>query len=125
VILFAYGSLQQGHWNHHLLGNSLYLGKGVTYDKYALYDISYPLAVSEEIEPSNPVAPVMGELYEVTREVLEVVDDLEILYTRRSRPIMGELRGMVQAFIYEFPESSPFGLNTLCPIVDGHYKWRG
>jgi gamma-glutamylcyclotransferase (GGCT)/AIG2-like uncharacterized protein YtfP len=125
LILFTYGTLKQGYWNHHLLGDSLYLGKGVTYDKYALYDITYPLAVSEEIENSNHVAPVNGELYHVTREVLDVVDELEILYERRARPIISELRGIVNAFIYEFPVSSPFGLNTLCPIVDGAYEWKG
>jgi gamma-glutamylcyclotransferase (GGCT)/AIG2-like uncharacterized protein YtfP len=125
VILFTYGSLKKGYWNHHLLGDSLYIGKGVTYEKYALYNHTFPFAVHEEVEDTNNVLPVLGELYHVTREVLDEVDSLEILYERKSRPIISDHRGFVSAFIYEYNKSSPYGFTLMCDTNNGAYEWKG
>ena len=125
MLLFTYGTLKQGYWNHHLLGNSIYLGKGITYEKYALYNYSYPFAVHEEIEDKHPVLPVLGELYTITREVLDEVDHLEIQYERKSRPIISETRGMVTAFVYEYMSSEPYGFKLLCDTNNGAYEWKG
>ena len=126
MILFTYGSLKQGYWNHHYLGDSVYLGKGATYEKYALYNYRFPFAVHEEVEDEHPVAPVYGELYHVTREVLDVVDELEAIYERKSRPIMSDTRGLLTAFVYEYPSSNPFGFKLMCPTtLNGEYEWKG
>lgn len=125
MILFTYGTLMQGFWNHKYLGDSLYLGPGVTYEKYALYNYRYPFAVHEAIEDKHPVKTVIGELYQVTREVLDVVDELEQQYDRMARPIMSQHRGLLTAFVYEYPHSEPYGFKLLCEETQGSYKWKG
>lgn len=125
MILFSYGTLKKNYWNHHYLDGALYLGEGTTYEKYALYNYHYPFAVHEEIEHLHPVHPVRGELYEITREISEVVDELEQQYSRKSRPIISDNRGLLQAFVYEFGSSEPYGFKLMCDLVDGAYIWRG
>lgn len=72
-LVFVYGSLRQGHGNHHLLEGSCFYGTGRTVNNYAMYMISgYPYVTSSEER-----YPVIGELYGVDEDMLERLDKME------------------------------------------------
>lgn len=72
-LIFAYGSLRQGHGNHHLLEGAYYYGTGRTLNNYAMYMVSgYPYVTSSEAR-----YPITGELYGVDEDTLEKLDKME------------------------------------------------
>jgi len=70
--VFVYGTLKQGHGNHHLLGSARLIGRGLL-KGMGLYDLGYfPCIVPEGTEV------VTGELYgDVSDDVLASLDRLE------------------------------------------------
>jgi gamma-glutamylcyclotransferase (GGCT)/AIG2-like uncharacterized protein YtfP len=78
--LFVYGTLQHHGPNHHFLGDSVFLGEVVLHG-YSLYHLKegYPGIIP------NLDYSVLGELYEVSSNVLSDIDRLEsngFLYQR-------------------------------------------
>lgn len=70
-LVFVYGTLKKGSWNHHLLEKATFLGKSVTLGK--LYDLGgIPGFVR-----GNEDGLVHGELYRVDDETLDSLDVLE------------------------------------------------
>ena len=68
--VFVYGSLLRGESNHRVLGGSKMVGIGLLPDA-VMYDLgSYPAVVRGE-------GCVVGEVYEVTTDVLRALDRLE------------------------------------------------
>ncbi len=71
--LFVYGTLKRGGVRHAPLKTQRYLGEARTRPHYALYDLgSYP-----GMAASDPGAAIEGELYEVERSLIPVLDALE------------------------------------------------
>lgn len=96
--VFVYGTLLQGHSNHHLLSGARFLGRGKV-KGLGLYAVtpSYPGAVPEEGEA------VLGEVYAVTAELLAALDDFEDngeLYQREKRPVLLEDGTVTEAWVY-------------------------
>jgi len=70
-LVFVYGTLRRGFWNHDLLAKSIFLGCGKTKHLYAMYVDGIPYVVKEE------VSQIVGEVYAVGKETLEELDCLE------------------------------------------------
>jgi len=99
--LFVYGSLKKGFDNHKLLQKyAKRVGKASTVGKFAMYEDSfgnYPYLVKE------PVAKVMGELYEIKRkELLDKIDEFEGApeYYQRKKIKVKTHKGVNLAFVY-------------------------
>lgn len=70
--IFVYGTLLQEESNHHLLAGARFLGTGATEPEYSLVDLGpYPAMI-----PYGR-SSVVGEIYEVSPEILEKIDELE------------------------------------------------
>lgn len=84
IVVFVYGSLKRGYALHHLLRSAEFLGPAKTQPLYRLFDLgSYPGLVEwpDGLE-------IQGELYAVTAEILQRLDEAEGvaegLYARRA-----------------------------------------
>lgn len=102
-LVFVYGTLKRGFPNHHLLASSKYLGEGKTQNG-SLVDLgSFPGFVYDNEEESSGVC---GELYEVTDEVFDDLDNLEefpILYDRGMMDISMRENGRTEyAWVYTY-----------------------
>lgn len=72
-IIFVYGTLRQGYGNNVLLKDAVYLGEGITKDKYILTASGIPF-VSKLV----PMTNITGELYKIqTLDDFYYVDKLE------------------------------------------------
>jgi len=124
-LFFVYGTLKRGEGNHRLLGNSKYLGKGITVTNYNAYHSGFPM-----ICPSDTGLPMLGEVYTVeSAEVVATLDRLESngqFYTRVVRPvkILDFFEQEVQAWVYELPDAPRYAA-TYCPVNQEHnsYFW--
>ena len=86
-LIFVYGTLRNGHSNHHLLKEAYCHGIGGTEASYAMYLISgYPYVTSSEAR-----YPIIGELYAVDDDTLQTLDRMEghpRYYERRETAVM-------------------------------------
>jgi gamma-glutamylaminecyclotransferase len=72
-LVFVYGTLRNGHSNHHLLKDAYCYGTGCTEASYVMYLISgYPYVTSSEAR-----YPIVGELYAVDDDTLKTLDSME------------------------------------------------
>jgi gamma-glutamylaminecyclotransferase len=71
ILVFVYGTLRRGFWNHRLLSKAEFVGAGKTKARYAMYVDGIPYVVKEE------VSQIVGEVYAVDRETLDDLDCLE------------------------------------------------
>ncbi len=101
-LIFVYGSLRQGHGNHHLLEGAYCYGTGTTVDKYAMYVVSgYPYVTSSETR-----YPIVGELYAIDDERLETLDRMEghpRYYVRRETAVVVENKGYMAWMYFRDP----------------------
>lgn len=80
LLVFAYGSLRQGEPDHTALAGAIFLGTARTVPGYRMVDLGvYPAMI--------PFAGyrVLGELYEVSREIrrqLDVLKEVPVLFQR-------------------------------------------
>jgi gamma-glutamylaminecyclotransferase len=83
--LFVYGTLKRGGRNHNLLAGQRFLGEVRTATRYRLYDRGpHPCLVED---PDHGRA-IHGELWEVTPQVVELLDEFEeIPYPFDRRPV--------------------------------------
>ncbi len=75
TLLFVYGSLRNGHHNHHRLASSEFLGTYKTVDHFKMFGLrsrAYPYAF---FDPEG--TSVTGEVYSVRPALLERLDDME------------------------------------------------
>jgi len=86
-LVFVYGTLRNGHSNHHLLKEAFCFGTGSTEASYAMYLISgYPYVTSSESR-----YPIVGELYAVDDDTLKILDSMEghpRYYERRETTVI-------------------------------------
>ena len=105
--VFVYGTLKKGFGNHHLLKDASYLGTHITEPKYTMYSMDGFPAVS-------PIGTtrIIGEVYEITTEILEDLDRLEGYPGWYSRETI--ITKYEPAYIYLMPNLE----NTYRPIVE-------
>jgi gamma-glutamylaminecyclotransferase len=70
--VFVYGTLLRGEPNHELLSRSRFLGEARTEPSYTLVDMGAFPAMIHQGSTS-----VVGEVFEVTDDVLDALDELE------------------------------------------------
>ena len=79
-LIFVYGSLRRGGFNHALFAGARFLGEAATAPHYSLHDLGpYPALVA------GGTTSVLGELYSLSPEQLAAADELEghpTVYTR-------------------------------------------
>jgi gamma-glutamylaminecyclotransferase len=90
MYLFVYGTLMKGFHNHHIIENFPFLGEYETVNKFHLVGAkskAFPYLTKYEISPIIPFTRVKGEVYYVSNEVIQRLDNLEghpVVYTRQS-----------------------------------------
>ena len=100
-LLFVYGTLKRGFWNHSFLEGEEFVGEAETKEKYAMYVSGIPFVVKGE-----QVSTIKGELYRVSSETLRLIDRLEghpNWYRRELVPVYvweGGRKKEVQAYLY-------------------------
>lgn len=74
-LVFVYGTLKRGHYNHGWLKGSLFVKNATTTNDYLLYNLgSFPGMIKS---PKGKGKCVKGEIFKVTDSVLRDLDMLE------------------------------------------------
>lgn len=75
IRVFVYGTLKQGHGNHDALRHSDFLGRCALTGNYALLSLGwFPGLIESKDQPQRTV---VGEVYRISRETLDVLDMIE------------------------------------------------
>jgi gamma-glutamylcyclotransferase (GGCT)/AIG2-like uncharacterized protein YtfP len=119
VNIFVYGTLKERYGNHGVLGNSVFLGEGVTVDKhFTMFDGGFPF-VSDAFDDGNQGC-VIGEIYQTAdKDILANLDRLEgvpYLYVKREIDVTNLDGVTFQATIYVASEGSNNRLKTKAPM---------
>jgi len=129
-LLFTYGTLMRKKGNHHLMGDSEFLGKAVTQrPKFAMRDVGFPIATE------NGSGQVVGEIFCVRDpQTLKRVDGLEghpDWYERKMFDFLltsqrtGETT-VTSAWMYVQPERLARNRgHVVYPNEHGHLVWPG
>lgn len=131
-IVFVYGSLKEGYWNHDVLGNSKKMSKAVTKEDFILTNCGFPYLIPlDDLADAvrHPTAPTLGELYEVCSEkVMASLDFLEGVgyghYQHRKVVVIDEEGEEVEAIAYVPCEPEMAARYPSCEIEDGVYVWK-
>jgi len=94
--IFVYGTLMRGRVGHHLLGKCRFIGEGRALD-VALYQVArwFPGAVVKR------GYQVLGELYEVEKDTLTMLDEYEgDLFRRQLLKIKLNDSNLLEAWVY-------------------------
>lgn len=92
MLVFVYGSLKNGRYNHSVLGNSTHVGDAWTTSEYLLVDIGHFPGL---LDGDNTV---YGEIYRVDADIHKRLDRLE------GQGVMYFLRPVN---LYDFPTDEP------------------
>lgn len=87
--VFVYGTLKSSQCSHHILRGQEFLGEAQTQPRYRLYICGWHPALV--VDSSNGVA-VRGEVWQVSDEVLQKLDEYEEVphyFTRRPILLQG------------------------------------
>lgn len=99
VKVFVYGTLKQGHGNHHVLGpHAKLIGEAETCGTYRMYSVGFPVIMED-----GDGYPVVGELYDVPPKQLVYLDQLEgegRMYHRRVEQVTLKSGGPIECYIY-------------------------
>jgi gamma-glutamylaminecyclotransferase len=119
--LFVYGTLKRGFNNHFYLENSDFLGEVITQCPYKMVDFGpFPGLLDE------PIAPVMGELYNINLETLPNIDALEgngYFYQRKHINVLNENGEVVQTFCYFLIPGTEKGSQDVEINDEGYYEF--
>lgn len=88
--VFVYGSLMSGFRNHRLLEGSEFLGNGEIHEPCRMISFGSFPAIFRVSLVDNAGGPVVGEVYEVDKNTLAVLDRLEgngIFYQRERADV--------------------------------------
>ena len=105
-LIFAYGSLKRGFYNHHILVEGEFLGKAQTKERFSMVSFgTYPAAI--KIDGNGFY--LLGELYRVTGKALKELDDLEgegSFYKRELIELEGQSHGSLSQNGIEISEEA-------------------
>lgn len=76
IRVFVYGSLKQGRGNHDMLSKGRLLGRCMIEGKYSMLDLGYYPGLVHR-NGDAPTRKVLGEVYLVDRDTLQILDMLE------------------------------------------------
>ena len=81
-LVFVYGSLKNGLWNHSVLGDSPFVGEAVTIDRFLMTTVGFPYMIpknllTEDHYDESYLKNVKGEVYEVNENTQKSLDILE------------------------------------------------
>ncbi len=99
-LVFVYGTLKRGGSNHHWLAQAIYMGEGISCERYALYQGADPWPYMVE---DQTCYPVQGELYAVMQNELALLDELEEcpqLYVRKQIGVQMATGAVIQPWAY-------------------------
>lgn len=118
-VLFVYGSLKQGEYNHCRLAGQTFLGAGAVRD-YGLFQAHpyYPYAAPLE------GARIVGEVYRVDAATAAIVDDFEASDGYQPEPVWVRLASG-QRIVAEMYVVSQERLNELGARRSPSANWRG
>ena len=107
-LLAVYGTLKRGCGNHKYLSNSRFVGAGVTLDKFVLVVSFIPYCVPIDLagEMGKYASQIRVEVYEISKEKLEEIDELEghpFWYKREKVKVRLEDGEIVDAWFYIYP----------------------
>lgn len=132
-LLFVYGSLKRGYWNHHYMKDCEFLGDVSTYsDEFAVFNVGFPMVLTAKSivhQDCELLKRVRGELWKV--DSLERFDRLEnegSLYVRKEITVWALGRDVEDAWIYvAHPDYKDIRYKApLCYVnSDNEYEWRG
>lgn len=100
INLFVYGSLQRGLGIDSLLKNSVFLGDGITVDKFLMFDLGSFPGIVKDSRGKN----IFGEVYQINQATLDILDIVEShpdSYTRKMFEIQMEDEAK-ECWIYEW-----------------------
>ena len=126
TFVFVYGTLKAGHGNHHVLGrNPRLVGRATTHNKYRMLLAGFPVILED---PDG--VPVVGEVYEVSIDILADLDRLEgegRMYHRRTRFVRLGEAASIPVHLYEGDHD--FWSRNALPQPkrndDGTLEWKG
>lgn len=71
-LVFVYGSLKSGYFNHHLLSNAEFISPHITEAEFTLIDLGrYPAVLC------NGTTSIQGEIYSINKTIFLALDKLE------------------------------------------------
>lgn len=121
----VYGTLRAGYGNHSLLGDSKFIGAGVTAEQFCMLAAGFPVCLDDPGDFSGlSKTNITVEVYEVTSDaVLRRLDALEghpDWYQRRPVPVRLEGHDtLIEAWMYIMPgDRSDFPSWTHVPSGD-------
>jgi len=113
--IFVYGTLKRGHRLHHHLAGQCFVGQARTRPEYRLVNCGWYPALIE----SSPGRSIDGEVWEVSGETLECLDEVEGvsngLYIRRVIAL--------QAPFDDAPVMTYFYLQSIDGLSDCGDEW--
>lgn len=107
--VFVYGTLKRNHGNHHVLGNSEFIGQGITTDSnYDMYNGGFPFVDFKEAGGSGRI---IGEIYKVvddhTSRRLDMLEGVPHLYVHHTTKVESTDNGEVyDCLMYVASDSS-------------------
>jgi len=102
IKIFVYGTLKRNKQFGYIMKKAKFIGKAETIEKYALYFDHIPYMVKNE-----KISNVKGEVYEVTSDLLKLIDDFEehpVYYKREEIRVKLENGDIISVWAYLFPE---------------------
>ncbi|MCV5331688.1 gamma-glutamylcyclotransferase, partial [Escherichia coli] len=97
-LIFVYGTLRKGEYNHHYLSSAQFLGLHETDAQFSLYDVgSYP-ALSEGQRS------IQGEVYLIDDDTLVALDKLEDVPVEYCRESIATPFGQAWIYLYQDTE---------------------
>lgn len=117
--LFVYGSLKKGSYNNSFLVGSKFLGEFYTSEGFTLYDVGhFPGMV-------RGAGKVLGHLFEIERDCLWIIDNLEghpIMY-KREKIVLDDGQS-VYAYIWQWKTTRMPHLGEVWNDVPNYKKRR-
>jgi len=128
-LIFVYGSLKQGFHNHRVMqaANAVLLSKAQSKDRaFSLFSLGAFPALDLAKDDETPFK-IEGELYEVPKEGVPIIDRLESGYNKGKILINAGEHGLVEADVYYLrPHRAPrvFPMNRNSESVEWTMKAR-
>lgn len=115
ILVFTYGTLKRGGWNHHYLKDAKFVGEAkVKGTLYLRRGFCYPVLFLDGD------TDIHGEVYEVDKRGLQRMDDLEGVPNLYKRKQITTSDGTV-AWVYYADSNKVFRKSELELIPDGNF----
>ena len=130
--VFTYGTLKQGYWNHkRLLSEATFLGETSTVDSFYLINVGFPIALLGETLPKDSkhlAYPVVGEVYEITPDILKNLDRLENyprLYDRKEVLLLNGMTALMYFMCTKDKKFEAVSHESSCNLEEKKWVWYG